>query len=158
LKSADLDVILAFNILWGGNQVASIDQERRAFFRLNFTTPIRFKTCNINELQKNTPVDNSLEGSTRNISQSGILFQTEDRPPQLSSILWMDLDMRTLKICQEIESKALIFNNGVLGKVVRVEEDSDNDNAYDVGVCFLRKDQKDSREVQQILSTLEAQA
>ena len=64
----------------------------------------------------------------------------------------MNLDMRTLKICQEIESKALIFNNGVLGKVVRVEEESDN--AYDVGVCFLRKDHQDSAEVQKVLDTI----
>ena len=139
----------------GGETLASIDQERREFFRLNFTTPIRFKTCDIKALQEKAPIVGSLDGSTRNISQSGILFQTENRPPQLSSILWMDLDMRTLKICQEIESKALIFNNGVLGKVVRVEEDTNNDNAYDVGVCFLRKDQKDSQEVQQILSAIE---
>ena len=129
-------------------------QERREFFRLNFTTPISFKTCDIKTLQKEAPVVNGLLGSTRNISQAGILFQTENEPPQLSSILWMNLDMRTLKICQEIESKALIFNNGVLGKVVRVEEGANSDNAYDVGVCFLRKDQKDSREVQQILSTI----
>jgi len=52
--------------------------------------------------------------------------------------------MRTLKICQEIESRALIFNKGVLGKVVRVEEDTQRNNTYDVGVCFLRKDQKDT--------------
>ena len=137
--------------------MASIDQERREFFRLNFTTPIRFKTCDIKTLQQNVSLaTNGLDGSTRNISQAGILFQTENRPPQLSSILWMSLDMRTLKICQEIESKALIFNNGVLGKVVRVEEDTNNDNAYDIGVCFLRKDQKDLPEVKQILSAIEA--
>ena len=134
--------------------MGSLEQERREFFRLNFTTPVRFKSCDIKDLQKKLPVENSLDGSTRNISQSGILFQTENKPPQLSSILWMNLDMRTLKICQEIESKALIFNNGVLGKVVRVEEGADNDNAYDIGVCFLRKDQKDSQEVQRILSTI----
>jgi hypothetical protein len=134
--------------------LSKIEQERREFFRLNFTTPVRFKTCDIKTLQKDIPAADSLEGSARNISQAGILFQTESRPPQLSSILWMNLDMRTLKICQEIESKALIFNNGVLGKVVRVEEGADNDSAYDIGVCFLRKDQKDSKEVQQILSTI----
>ena len=128
-----------------------MDQERREFFRLNFSTPVRFKTCDVKKSQKSETIS---EASAKNISQTGILFQTENNPPQLSSILWMDLDMRTLKICQEIESKALIFNNGVLGKVVRVEEGSLKNNAYDVGVCFLRQDQKDSREVQQILNTL----
>ena len=90
----------------------------------------------------------------RNISQSGILFQTEQEPPQLSSIVWLNLDIRTLKICQEIESRALIFNNGILGKVVRVEEDLDAANAYDVGVCFLKKDQRGSAEVEELIRTL----
>jgi hypothetical protein len=106
------------------------------------------------ELQKSAKLVGSLEGTTRNISQNGVLFQTDDSPPQLSSIVWMSLDMRTLKICQEIESKALIFNNGVLGKVVRVEEDTQSDNTYDIGVCFLRKDQKGNEEVQDLIKEL----
>ena len=126
--------------------------EKREFFRLNFSTPVRFKAYQNKGLDESAKLADSLEGKTKNISQNGILFQTGDNPPQLSSIVWMGLDMRTLKICQEIESKAIIFNNGVLGKVVRVEEDTNQDNAYDIGVCFLRKDQKDTREVQEILS------
>ena len=130
------------------------DSERREFFRLNYKTPIRFKSYETKEIQKTAKLVGPLEGSTRNISQNGVLFQTEENPPQLSSIVWMDLDMRTLKICQEIEAKALIFNHGVLGKVVRVEEDSDNRNTYDVGVCFLRKDQKDTQQVRDALGFL----
>ena len=133
------------------------DQERREFFRLNFTAPVRFKTCEVKTAEEKSSVD-LFEGNSQNISQTGILFQTENKPPQLSSILWMDLDLRTLKICQEIESKALVFNNGVLGKVVRVEEGSSKDAIYNVGVCFLRKDQKDSRQVQQILNALSSEA
>ncbi len=121
------------------------EQERREYFRLKFNTPLQFKAYD---------TTSAIPGSTRNISQSGILFQTEQAPPKLSSIVWMNLDMRTLKICQEIESKALIFNNGVLGKVVRVEEDADNNNAYDIGVIFLNKSDKDSRAVQDILQQL----
>ena len=130
------------------------DAEKREFFRLNYKTPIRFKSYEIKNLEKSAKLAGSLEGTTRNISQNGVLFQTDDSPPQLSSIVWMSLDMRTLKICQEIESKALIFNNGVLGKVVRVEEDSQTDNTYDIGVCFLRKDQKENEEVQDLLKEL----
>ena len=118
--------------------------ERREFFRLNFKTPLKFKAYS----------ENAASGTTRNISQSGILIQTESEPPKLSSIVWMNMDMRTLKICQEIEAKALVFNNGVLGRVVRVEEDADNGNAYDVGVCFLRKDQRNDREVRELLRTI----
>ena len=136
--------------------MAYTDSERREFFRLNYKTPVQFKSCEAKNLRKTAQLVGTLEGTARNISQNGILFQTDENPPQLSSIVWMNLDMRTLKICQEIEAKALIFNNGVLGKVVRVEEDTQSDNSYDIGVCFLRKDQKDSQEVQGILSQFKA--
>lgn len=131
----------------------TLSQERRQFFRLHFNTPLQFKSYSAKEKTAGTtqPV---LRGNTQNISQSGVLFRTGERPPQLSSIVWMDLDIRTLKICQEIEERALIFNNGLLGKVVRVEEDEKQSDTYDVGVCFLTQDQKNSREVQQILTEL----
>ena len=121
------------------------ESERREFFRLNFKSPVEYK-----DLHTSTAV----EATTRNISQNGVLFQTEENPPILSSLVWMNLDMRTLKICQEIEAKALIFNNGVLGKVVRVEEGTENNNAYDVGVCFLRKEQRDSAEIREAIGHL----
>jgi len=132
------------------------EQERREYFRLKFNTALQFKAYDtiLGNHPRSTAPQRSLSGSTQNISQCGVLFQTEQTPPKLSSIVWMNLDMRTLKICQEIESKALIFNNGVLGKVVRVEEDVDNSNAYDVGVIFLNKNDKDSRVVQEILEEL----
>lgn len=117
-------------------------QNRREFFRLKFSAPVRFKCC---------PKTSQESGVSQNISQSGILFQIPENPPQLSSLLWMDLDLRTLKICQEIENRALILNNGVVGKVVRVEEGQRN---YDIGVCFLTQEQKDSSEVQALLSEL----
>ncbi len=128
-------------------------QERREFFRLKFETPVQFKSYSTaKERAKQTPL--SAKGVSQNISQTGILFQTNATPPQLSSILWMHLDLRTLKICQEIEKRAIIFNDGLLGKVVRVEEDAKNHSLYDIGVCFLTQDQKDSREVQEALSAL----
>ena len=124
------------------------EAERREFFRLNFKSPLQIKFYD-------SKVGSTVQDAdSRNISQNGILFQTGDNPPRLSSLVWMNLDIRTLKICREIESRALILNNGVLGKVVRVEEDADQGNAYDVGVCFLKKDQKESREVKSILNEL----
>ena len=119
------------------------DVERREFFRLNFKTPLKFKAYS----------EKGSVGSSRNISQSGILFQTEEAP-KLSSLLWLNLDIRTLKICQEIEARALVINSGLVGKVVRVEEDPNSDNAYDVGVCFVKKDEQANREVQELLRTL----
>ncbi len=117
-------------------------QNRREFFRLKFSAPVRFKS---------RPKTLQESGISKNISQSGILFETPENPPQLSSLLWMDLDLRTLKICQEIENRALILNNGVVGKVVRVEEGQRN---YDIGVCFLTQEEKDSSEVQELLSEI----
>lgn len=119
------------------------DKDRREFFRVPFTSPLKYKAY----------TQKSATGTTENISQSGILFQTEEAP-KLSSVVWLGLDMRTLKICQEIESRALIFNNGVLGRVVRVEEDSENGKGYDVGVCFLRKDQRAAVGVDELLKTI----
>src|SRR3989338_5479488 len=125
-------------------------QERREFFRLKFETPVQFKSYSTVKNQKgNAPLE---KGLSQNISQSGILFQTNDTPPQLSSILWMRVDIRTLKICQEIERRAIIFKDGLLGRVVRVEEDAKQQNIYDVGVCFLTQDQRDLRKENQILT------
>ena len=128
-------------------------QERREFFRLKFETPVKFKSYSAAKKQAEQTLL-SASGVSQNISQTGILFQTNATPPQLSSILWMHLDIRTLKICQEIEKRAIIFNDGLLGKVVRVEEDAKNQNLYDIGVCFFTQDQKDSREVQDALVAL----
>lgn len=130
-------------------------KDRREFFRINFDTPLNFKTYS--RLAVNTPEKSEHQATSQNISQTGILFQTEDNPPQLSSIVWMNLDIRTLSICKEIEKRALILNNGLLGRVVRVEEDAKNSNRYDVGVCFLTQEQKNSREVEQILAEISSQ-
>ena len=132
----------------------SSGQERREFFRINFSAPLNFKSYTGDRSSKPRLADSSASGLSKNISQSGILFQTENNPPQLSSILWMNLDFRTLSICKEIEKRALIFNNGVLGRVVRVEENTSDSNRYDVGVCFLTQEQKNSQEVEQILAEI----
>ncbi len=120
--------------------------EKREFFRMDFNSGFQYQNC--------SPVDPKTSADTKNISQSGILFQTSTNPPAISSILWMNMDLRTLNICKEIENRALVFNNGVLGRVVRVEEDVRTGKHYDVGVCFLTRDQQNSREVQAILSQL----
>ena len=120
--------------------------EKREFFRLNFSSPLQFKSYK--------PENPQSDGTVRNVSQSGVLFKTATNPPAISSILWMDLDIRTLKICQEIENRALVFNNGLLGKVVRVEEDVRTGISYNVGVCFLTRDQQNSHEIQGILNRI----
>ena len=129
----------------------NVFQERRQFFRLNFRSPLEFRSYSPKSIEKVSP---SGKGISQNVSQSGVLFQVENVPPHVSSVLWMNLDIRTLKICQEIEKKALVFNNGILGRVVRVEEDPQNLNVYNVGVCFITPDEKSSKEIEQILSQI----
>ncbi|OIO37806.1 MAG: hypothetical protein AUJ71_04455 [Candidatus Omnitrophica bacterium CG1_02_49_16] len=130
-------------------------EERREFFRVNFSAPLNFKSyAGAPSGSSSRIAGSSARAVSQNISQSGILFQTENNPPELSSILWMDLDFRTLNICKEIEKRALVFNNGLLGRVVRVEEDTKSPNIYDIGVCFLTQDQRNSKEVEGILSEI----
>ncbi len=127
-------------------------QERREFFRLNFNTPLKFQSYQVEDPAAASGTARVVK--SRNISQAGILFQTENRPPQLSSVLWMNLDIRTLQICQEIEKKALVQNGGLLGRVVRVEESPENQSVYDIGVAFITQDQKHSRDIQSIISQI----
>jgi c-di-GMP-binding flagellar brake protein YcgR len=126
-----------------------VAQERRNFFRINFKTPLQFKAYEAGKREKSAPSP----ATSQNISPTGILFKTQQDPPDLSSILWMNMDIRTLQICQEIEKRAVTFNDGLLGKVVRVEEDPE-DGAYDVGVCFLTQSERNSRQVQKLLAEI----
>ncbi|HTL70522.1 MAG TPA: PilZ domain-containing protein [Candidatus Eisenbacteria bacterium] len=130
-------------------------QNRREFFRIKFSTPLKFKSYTGKAEQRSAL--SLTNGTSQNVSQSGILFRTVEAPPELSSILWMDVDLRTLKICQEIEDRALVFKNGLLGRVVRVEEESglsQGGPSYDVGVCFLTQEQKNNKEVQEVLTAI----
>ena len=120
--------------------MTSNSQERREFFRIHYNTPFQYKA--FQKTRNNEP----LKAQSKNISQSGVLFETRSDPPKLSSILWLNLDIRTLTICKEIEKRALVLDNGVLGKVVRVEEAPDKQDSYEVGVCFLTQDQRASIE------------
>lgn len=120
---------------------------RREFFRLNFNSPVRFRAF---------PSDpDAAEAVTRNISSSGVLFQSPQALP-VSSIVWMNVDLRTLRICQEIEERAIIVQEGILGRVVRVEEDGAKDSVgYDVGVRFLTQDERDAEDVRRALADLQ---
>ena len=128
--------------------------DRREFFRLNFKSPLNFRSYSLKAALKPVPAPKKEKGVSQNISASGVLFQIQNNPPRVSSVLWMNLDIRTLKICQEIEKRALIFNNGILGRVVRVEEDPAKINAYNVGVCFITQEQKRAKEIERILSQI----
>ena len=107
--------------------------EKREFFRYRHEKPAVFKEITDSG---HAAVSDLAKAVTKDLSASGMLF-TSEYPPRLSSIIVLDVDYRTSRICEEIESRALILNNKLLGKVVRIE---DNDNgSYDIGVAFIKK-------------------
>ena len=106
--------------------------ERREFFRYRYEKPIHYTQISASSDKVN--LSKIFDVVSKNLSASGMLFTTT-QPPELSSIIVLDLDYRTSRVCQEIEEHALIINDKLLGKVVRIE--SNDDNSYDVGVAFI---------------------
>ena len=107
---------------------------RREYFRLDYRRPVKFRM-----LEDESSEDADLRlGTSANISETGILFSSPILP-KIASLLWMDIDLRTLKICKEIEKHAVVYRKGLLGRVVRLEEDPTTDS-YNVGVCFVTQD------------------
>ncbi|MFA5143533.1 MAG: PilZ domain-containing protein [Candidatus Omnitrophota bacterium] len=107
-------------------------KDKREFFRYRHEGPALFKEVS----KSNNTVSDTAQAITRNLSASGMLF-TSQYPPRLSSIIILEIDYRTTRLCEEIENRALILNNKLLGKVVRIE---DNDNgSYDIGIAFVKK-------------------
>lgn len=106
--------------------------DRREYFRLDFRHPVKFRMI---EGDSEGPVR---LGTTANVSETGVLFRSSVLP-KIASILWMDMDLRTLNICKEIEKRAVVYQRGLLGRVVRLEQDPGTD-AYNIGVCFVTQD------------------
>lgn len=108
-------------------------QNRREYFRLDYRRPVKFRVI------EDSPESGEVRlGTSANVSESGILFSSSVIP-KIASILWMDMDLRTLKICKEIEKRAVVYQKGLLGRVVRLEQDPETD-AYNIGVCFVTQD------------------
>lgn len=109
-------------------------KERREFFRYRHEGPVQFREAISS--RNNKLAAQLLDAVSKNLSISGMLF-TCRYLPELSSIIALDIDYRTTRICEEIEERALILNNKLLGKVVRIEDN--DDGSYDVGVAFIKK-------------------
>ena len=120
--------------------------ERRKFFRYNYKKSLRYSV--VSPAKGRDPISIFIDGVAKNLSASGILFTT-DSAPQISSFLLLDLDYQTASVCEEIEDRALIVNNKLLGKVVRIE---DNENgSWDVGVAFVTKSEQLVKEVKNLV-------
>ncbi|MCX5680283.1 MAG: PilZ domain-containing protein, partial [Candidatus Omnitrophica bacterium] len=109
-------------------------KEKREFFRYKHEKPVYYK--NVGVPSKGGKAAKSLEAISKNLSTSGLLFTTE-LVPELSSIVVIEIDYRTSQICREIEAKALMLGNKLIGKVVRIEEAGEG--FYDIGVAFIKK-------------------
>ena len=109
--------------------------ERRKFMRLDFTSPFAFKVCSKETISK------LLKGYISNISESGILCNIAQRVKE-DDILWLSFDRATLSICESLEKNSLIYQGGVIGKVVRVEDKSDG--SFDTGLQFITREEESS--------------
>ena len=120
-------------------------KERREFFRYRYEQPVHYKKISLAE-DRNV-ASRLIDAVSKNLSASGILF-TSKYLPEISSILVLDLDYRTTSICKEIENNALMLDNKLFGKVVRIE---DNENGlYDVGVAFIKKSEDLAKDIKYI--------
>jgi hypothetical protein len=112
--------------------------ERRHFVRLDYATPLEFKVC------KKKTISKLLFGYTSDISQAGLLCTINDKVNK-NDILWLSFDRSTLVICEELEKRILIYQNGIIGKVVWI--DSKNHDVYVVGIKFITREEKNSTHI-----------
>ena len=107
--------------------------ERRQFMRIDYSCTLAFKVC------KEETFSKLMQGYTANVSPAGLLFQVKEKV-NTDDIVWLSVDRATLIICEELEKRCFIYQNGIVGKVVRV--DARNDQTYDVGVQFIVREEK----------------
>ena len=107
--------------------------DRRKFLRLDFKTPLQFKVC------KKKTISMLLKGYTSNISQAGLLCNMREKVRR-GDLVWLSFDRATLSICEELEKRALIYQNGIIGKVIRIARRAKE--SFDVGVQFLTREEK----------------
>ncbi|MGA2774699.1 MAG: PilZ domain-containing protein [Candidatus Omnitrophota bacterium] len=107
--------------------------ERRQFPRVEHVTPLAYKVCSKETVTK------LLQGYTSDISQSGLSCMLKNRVNE-DDIMWLSFDRAVLSICEGIDKKVFIYQNGIIAKVSRVE--ASEDDSYEVGVQFILREEK----------------
>jgi c-di-GMP-binding flagellar brake protein YcgR len=107
--------------------------ERRKAPRLEYAVPLSYKVC------KKKTVSQLLKGYTSNISHSGLSCNIKDKVKK-NDLLWLSFDKSTLDIYGDLERRSFIYQNGIVGKVVRAKPKSDK--TYEVGIQFLTREEK----------------
>ena len=112
--------------------------DRRRYPRLDYVTPIDYKIC------KEETIAKLLSGYSANVSQVGLLCHLKDKV-DLNDIVWMAFDRDTLLICEDLEKNVLIYQNGVIGKIVRV--DVSESGTYRAGVRFITREEQNETHI-----------
>lgn len=107
--------------------------ERRKFIRLDYIYPLAYKVC------KKKTIHQLLQGYSANISQSGLFCNIESKVKK-NDILWLSFDRDTLSICEGIEKRSVIYQGGIIGKVVRIK--NNRDGTRNVGIQFITREEK----------------
>lgn len=113
-------------------------EERREFVRIEYATPLAYKVC------RRETVSKLLQGYTSDVSQSGLLCKIEEKVNK-DDIIWLSFDRAVLGICEEIEKRVFIYQNGIIGKVARVE--TCTPGMFDVGVHFITREEKNETNI-----------
>ena len=108
-------------------------RERRKFVRLNYLAPLAYKVC------KKSTISKILKGYTSNISQSGLLCNVKGKVKK-NDIMWISFNREMLGICTDLETRSLIYQNGIVGKVARIQHK--RNGSYDVGIQFITREEK----------------
>ena len=122
--------------------------ERRQFVRLDYVTPLAYKVC------KKQTVSKILQGYTSDISQAGLLCNIKDKVKK-DDILWLSFDKDMLNICSGLDKRSLIYQNGIIGKVIRTEHKIDG--TYNVGIQFITREEKNLTHIYPKIYFLEKQ-
>jgi len=118
-----------------------IGPERRQFVRLEYVTPLDFKVC------KKETISKLLQGYTSNVSKTGLLCTIKQKV-EPDDILWLVFDRDTLSVCKDAEKSSIVYQNGIIGKVVRVE--LKEDNTHRVGIHFITREEKGKHDAEYI--------
>ena len=119
--------------------------ERRRFIRLNHIAHLNYKIC------KKETILKLLTGYTSNISQAGLLCNIRDKVTR-NDVLWLHFDRDILNICEELEKRSFIYQNGIIGKVVRIA--NKQDGSYNVGIKFITREESIKPEIKFLLKDL----
>ncbi|MBU1006361.1 MAG: PilZ domain-containing protein [Candidatus Omnitrophica bacterium] len=120
---------------------------KRKFLRVAYDKALTYEVI---DSSKEKIASNIITAISKNLSASGILFITNvTKVPEITSVLALDLDYSTANVCREIEEQALVLNDKIIGKVVRIEDNEDN--TCGVGVAFIKKSDPLTKDIKDLL-------